>query len=109
MSHVDGTPDKQELFQKYQKEREKRIAEDAIIDYVDFKSKEVQNLAKDPWVDYNDPRIQKPPLKDGSSIKFLINGAGHCGLLHACRLVQAGFNAKDIVCVDVAGEFGGTW
>ncbi|EUC43525.1 hypothetical protein COCMIDRAFT_38526 [Bipolaris oryzae ATCC 44560] len=69
----------------------------------------LQDLAKDPWVNWNDPKIQNPPLKDGGSVKFLINGAGHYGLLYACRLVEAGFSAKDIVCVDIAGGFGGTW
>ncbi|XP_014555288.1 hypothetical protein COCVIDRAFT_38927 [Bipolaris victoriae FI3] len=107
MSHVQ--PDEQDLLQKYQQEREKRIADTAIIDYIDTRSKEIQDLAKDPWVDWNDPKIQNPPLKDGDSVKFLVNGAGHCGLLYACRLVEAGFSAKDIVCVDIAGGFGGTW
>lgn len=102
-------PDEQELLQRYQKEREKRIADAAITESFDTRSKEIQDLAKDLWVDWNDPRIQNPPLKDGDSVKFLVNGAGHNGLLYACRLVEAGFSAKDIVCVDTAGGFGGTW
>lgn len=109
MAHVQEMPSEQELIQKYQKEREKRIATDVIDDYVDLRSKEAQDLAKDPWVDWNAPAIQDPPLKDGSRVKFLISGAGHAGLLYACRLVEAGFNAKEIVCVDIAGGFGGTW
>lgn len=101
--------DQENLIQRYDAERDKRLNKAGVNQYIDVRSKEIQDLAKDPWVDYNDPRIQNPPLKDGSSIKFLISGAGHNGLLFGCRLVEAGFSGKDIVCVDIAGGFGGTW
>ncbi|KAH6870242.1 hypothetical protein BKA58DRAFT_173338 [Alternaria rosae] len=101
--------DQEQLLQRYHKERDKRLTEAGEGQYINVRSKEIQDLAKDPWVDYNDPRIQNPPLKDGSSIKFLIIGAGHNGLLFGCRLAEAGFSGRDIVCVDTAGGFGGTW
>lgn len=49
------------------------------------------------------------PLKDGDRIKFLITGASHNGLLFARRLIEAGFSTKDMVLLDTAGGFGGTW
>jgi hypothetical protein len=101
--------DQEQLLQRYNEERDKRVTEAGLSQYIDVRSKEIQDLAKDPWVDYNDARIQNPPLKDGSSIKFLISGAGHSGLLFGCRLAEAGFSGSDIVCVDIAGGFGGTW
>lgn len=110
MSQVPITHDDQEeLIQRYDKERDRRINKAGLSQYIDVRSKEIQDLARDPWVDYSDPRIQNPPLKDGSTVKVLISGAGHNGLLFACRLVEAGFSASDIVCVDIAGGFGGTW
>lgn len=39
----------------------------------------------------------------------MIIGGGHSGLLYAVRLLDAGFRAEDIVLVDIAGGFGGTW
>ncbi|CAE7193133.1 hypothetical protein CFE70_007135 [Pyrenophora teres f. teres 0-1] len=110
MSQVPITHDEQdELLQRYEKERDKRLNKAGLSQYIDVRSKEIQDLARDPWVDYTDPRIQNPPLKDGRSIKFLISGAGHNGILFGCRLVEAGFSGSDVVCVDIAGGFGGTW
>ncbi|EDU47043.1 Pyr-redox-3 multi-domain protein [Pyrenophora tritici-repentis] len=110
MTQVPITHDEMdELIQRYEKEREKRLNKAGLSQYIDVRSEEIQDLAKDPWVDYNDPRIRNPPLKDGSSIKFLISGAGHNGILLGCRLVEAGFSGSDVVCVDIAGGFGGTW
>ncbi|PPJ54694.1 hypothetical protein CBER1_06018 [Cercospora berteroae] len=97
------------LQQRYEQERAKRLRSDGTAQYIDARSKEVEGLAKDPWVDHKDPRIQNPPLKDGSKIKFLIAGCGHHGLLSAARLIDAGFSNNDIVNVDNAGGFGGTW
>ncbi|KAL6711489.1 hypothetical protein ACN47E_004423 [Coniothyrium glycines] len=99
----------QALAQKYAEERNKRLRADGNAQYVDVRSQEVKDLAKDPWVDYESPAIKNPPLKDGSHIKFLILGAGHSGILFAYRLIEAGFSSKDIVIVDTAGGFGGTW
>lgn len=99
----------QTLFERYEKERDKRLRKDGMAQYANFREQELHDLAKDPWVDYNDPRITTPPLNDGDSIKFLITGAGLNGLHYAGRLIEAGFSSKDIVLVDVAGGFGGTW
>ncbi|KAJ0121625.1 cyclohexanone 1-2-monooxygenase [Diaporthe amygdali] len=99
----------QELFKKYAQERDKRNRPEGLAQYIDVRSKEIKDLAKDPWVDYASPSVKNPPLKHGSSIKFLICGGGHSGILYAYRLIEAGFSSKDIVIVDIAGGFGGTW
>ncbi|KAL2285486.1 hypothetical protein FJTKL_08149 [Diaporthe vaccinii] len=39
----------------------------------------------------------------------LICGGGRSGILYAYRLIEAGFSSKDIVIVDIADGFGGTW
>ncbi|XP_014559726.1 hypothetical protein COCVIDRAFT_23964 [Bipolaris victoriae FI3] len=86
----------------YAQERQKRIRPEGTAQYVDFNSSSnLKDLAKDPWTD--------PPLRDGDRTKFLITGAGHNGILFAARLIEAGFSHKDIVLVDVAGGYGGTW
>ena len=110
MSQVPTSHDDEEqLLQRYKEERAKRLTKVGRGQHIDTRSEDIKDLARDPWVDYSDPLIQNPPLKDGSSVKFLISGAGHNGLLFACRLAEAGFSGSDIVCVDIAGGFGGTW
>ncbi|KAH7350657.1 hypothetical protein BKA65DRAFT_582608 [Rhexocercosporidium sp. MPI-PUGE-AT-0058] len=84
-----------ELLDKYASERSKRLRADGTAQYT--------------TVDHSAIAAQDPPLKDGGHIKFLIVGAGHNGILFAARLIEAGFNTKDIVLVDVAGGYGGTW
>jgi cation diffusion facilitator CzcD-associated flavoprotein CzcO len=49
------------------------------------------------------------PVSDGGHTKFLIVGTGYGGIMYAVKLIQAGFNVDDIVFVDPAGGFGGTW
>ena len=97
------------LLAKYDQERNKRLKEVGVNQYVDVRSEGLRALDKDPWVNYDDPRVQNPPLKDGDSIKYLITGAGVNGIEFAGRLVDAGISSKDIVCVDIAGGWGGTW
>ncbi|KAK6815806.1 hypothetical protein PG987_016572 [Apiospora arundinis] len=97
------------LNEKYVQERSKRLRSDGIDQYMSLRSPEVLDLAKDPWVDYEALARQDPPLKDGDSVKFLVVGAGHNGILFAARLIDAGFSAVDIVLVDIAGGYGGTW
>lgn len=97
------------LRKKYEHERTKRLKKEGNNQYIDARSKSLQDFNKDPWVDYNDPRVKSPPLKDGDNIKFLVAGAGINGVVDAGRLIEAGFDKKDVVCVDTAGGFGGVW
>ncbi|KXJ85578.1 hypothetical protein Micbo1qcDRAFT_99176, partial [Microdochium bolleyi] len=98
-----------ELAEKYAQERLKRLRPDAAEQYTDVRAPDVHDLAADPWVDYETLAARSQPLTDGSSTKFLIVGGGHSGLLYAARLVEAGFSPADVVIVDTAGGFGGTW
>ncbi|KAF5019288.1 hypothetical protein F66182_8706 [Fusarium sp. NRRL 66182] len=97
------------LLNKYDHERDKRLKREGVNQYIDARSSSIESLSHDPWVDYNDPRVKNPPLKDKDHIKFLIIGAGINGVVDAGRLIEAGFSKKDVVCVDVAGGFGGIW
>lgn len=93
------------LQRKYEEERSKRLRQDGMAQFLEL-NKEYQDLNKDPFGDYNSlPQI----LRDGDDVKFVIIGGGHAGLLAATRIIDAGFSADDIVIVDKAGGFGGTW
>ncbi|USP77312.1 uncharacterized protein yc1106_04586 [Curvularia clavata] len=100
---------KDSLVERYAEERQKRLRRDGNAQYVDLHSTDLQDLAEDPWADYEAIAKTDGPLHDGDNIRFLITGAGHNGILFAARLIDAGFSPKDIVLVDVAGGYGGTW
>ncbi|CAG5156772.1 uncharacterized protein ALTATR162_LOCUS4566 [Alternaria atra] len=101
-------PNTADLQARYAQERDKRLRPDGFQQYTRLPSKGDKPLANDPWIDQGQQQ-EAGPLKDGDSIQFLIIGAGHAGLLAGGRLVEAGFSAKGIYLVDVAGGFGGTW
>lgn len=66
-------------------------------------------LDTDPWFDHETAAANQP-LHEGSEVKLLIaGGGGHSGLLTAVRVIEAGFDSKDVFIVDKAGGFGGTW
>ncbi|OHW91857.1 phenylacetone monooxygenase [Colletotrichum incanum] len=99
-----------ELFHKYQQERQKRLRPEGAGQYADFRDPTIgDKLGNDPWVNKEEVQAHYSPLNDTDSIKFMIVSAGHAGLLHAVRLIEAGFKTEDIVIVDTAGGFGGTW
>ncbi|KAJ1329932.1 pentalenolactone D synthase [Microdochium nivale] len=100
-----------DLAEKYAEERLKRLRTDGNDQYTNARSgSEMQDFIADPWADYAALAAQDPPLKDGGSTKAIIVGGGHAGLVVAARLVKSGkFTGSDIVIVDTAGGFGGTW
>lgn len=97
------------MLANYEQERNKRLKKAGIGQYLNVRVEDLQALNKDPWVDYNDPRVKSPPLKDGVSIKVLVVGAGLDAIVFAGRLIESGISSKNLVCVDVAEGFGGTW
>jgi cation diffusion facilitator CzcD-associated flavoprotein CzcO len=97
------------IEEKYAQERQKRIHPEGTAQYINVRSPEIEELGEDPWVDYEALAKTDPPLRDGDKIKVLITGAGHNGILFAARLIDVGFDPKDIVLVDIAGGYGGTW
>ncbi|KAI9158186.1 Pentalenolactone D synthase [Paramyrothecium foliicola] len=113
LNHTNGSgPDLASLGQKYEEEKEKRVHPDRKENYIDLELDAPAHLARlieDPWVDHDTLNAQTPILEDGDDVKFLILGAGFCGLLYAARLIQAGFKSDDIRLVDVMGGWGGTW
>lgn len=48
-------------------------------------------------------------MSDGGHTKVFIVGAGFGGITFAVRLIQAGFKPEDLLLIDTAGGFGGTW
>ncbi|KAK4119165.1 pyridine nucleotide-disulfide oxidoreductase-like protein [Parathielavia appendiculata] len=102
-----------ELSHKYSTEAAKRLRADGLGQFVRLKeagSERFRSLAEDPWADHAALNA-KEPVKDGAKHKFLILGAGYGGLLFAVRLLEAGLasGSDDILLVDAAGGFGGTW
>ncbi|CAG8424826.1 unnamed protein product [Penicillium salamii] len=99
----------EEIQKKYVQERDKHLKEDGPNQYVDLLSDEkLKHFSQDCWLaDDNDQ--SSLPLQDGSHHRALVIGAGYGGLLFAVRLIEAGFEPKDITIVDSAGGFGGTW
>ncbi|KAM0301539.1 hypothetical protein ACHAPM_005769 [Fusarium culmorum] len=94
---------------KYAEERNKRLRPEGTAQYINLADSDLQKLVADPWVNYEALARQDQPLQDGDSPKFLFVGAGINGITYAARLIEAGFSAQDIVLVDIAGGYGGTW
>ncbi|KAL1984142.1 hypothetical protein VTN96DRAFT_9447 [Rasamsonia emersonii] len=92
----------------YKGERAKRLRQDGNAQYVDIPSSDkYARFGDDPW---HDPvELDTTPLLDVAHYRILIVGAGYGGLIFAVRLLQAGFSLDDILLVDAAGGFGGTW
>jgi len=96
---LDFDPD--ELHAKYLAERDKRLREDGIGQYVEVKA-EFSHYVEDPYVE---PGFTRAPVLD--DVEFAIIGGGFGGLLMGARLREAGFDK--IRMVENAGDFGGTW
>ncbi|EFW16656.1 monooxygenase [Coccidioides posadasii str. Silveira] len=99
----------QNIHQKYAEERSKRLRPDGMAQYINLTTTENQSLKRlleDKWDDGSAPSLT---LEEGAHYKIIIVGAGYGGILFAVRLLDAGFKPKDIVIVDTAAGFGGTW
>ena len=98
------------LEAKYTYERDKRLQHqpEGAKQFVKLNEESFKDLNEDRFINYDAVNANQP-LRDGSKTKVLITGGGHGGLLMAVRLIQAGFDPKEIVIVDKAGGFGGTW
>lgn len=91
---------------KYAEERSKRSTGKGMAQYLDLRSDKT-HLIQDPWVEAHTPLSQV--VGNGGHSKIVIVGAGYGGILFAVNLVKLGFAAGDILFVDTAGGFGGTW
>ncbi len=92
--------DPEALHEKYLAERDKRLREDGISQYVEVKA-EFSRYVEDPYVE----PIERAPVFD--EVEFAIIGGGFGGLLMGARLREAGF--EHIRMVENGGDFGGTW
>lgn len=97
------------LQQRYQEEREKRINIKGLSQYLDNSKGSLYALDVDPWVP-SGTQVHIP-VPDGGRAKIAIFGAGLGGLCAAVRCLEAGAakSPEDIVIIDPAGGFGGTW
>lgn len=98
-----------DLQKRYQEERDKRINIKGLGQYTDNSVGSLYALDVDPWIDTNTP-IQQP-VADGGHCKIVILGAGFGGICAAVRCLERGAatSVNDILIVDPAGGFGGTW
>jgi cyclohexanone monooxygenase len=99
VGELDFDPDA--LHAKYLAERDKRLREDGIGQYVEVKA-EFSHYVDDPYVE---PGFTRAPVFD--HVDFAIIGGGFGGLLMGARLREAGFEKLRVV--ENAGDFGGTW
>ncbi|HEX5264906.1 MAG TPA: NAD(P)/FAD-dependent oxidoreductase [Phenylobacterium sp.] len=99
VGEIDFDPDA--LHAKYLAERDKRLREDGISQYVEAKA-EFSHYVEDPYVE---PGFTREPVTD--EVEFAIIGGGFGGLLMGARLREAGFESLRVV--ESAGDFGGTW
>ena len=96
---IDFDPDA--LHRKYMSERDKRLREDGIDQYVEVKA-EFSRYIDDPYVE---PGFTRAPVFD--EVQFAIVGGGFGGLLMGARLREAGF--EDLRIIETGGDVGGTW
>ncbi|KAI9049307.1 hypothetical protein LZ554_007151 [Drepanopeziza brunnea f. sp. 'monogermtubi'] len=97
------------LQERYEAERERRLNDKGLAQYLD-KSKTAEYIpAEDPWV--AEGTLVQKPVADGGHIKIAIFGAGFAGLCVAARALLGGSasSPSDLLIVDRAGGFGGTW
>ena len=93
--------DLDELREKYAIERDKRLREDKLEQYLRVTA-EFSHYADDPYVDQV---VERDPVFD--EVEVLIVGAGWGGVTMGVELRKKGF--RDIRFIEKGGDFGGTW
>lgn len=116
----DTVPASQDpIREKYNEERAKRLRSDGGAQFITIpsfsasrdKNEKLARFAADPW----DTELEEAQKRYGvrstlpDHAKILIVGAGYGGLYFAVKLLEAGFSVDDLLIVDSAGGFGGTW
>ncbi|KAJ5504998.1 hypothetical protein N7463_007872 [Penicillium fimorum] len=96
--------DLRETQDRYDAERKKRLRPDGPTQYVGLTVEVTNNLHSNGNIASDNNLLQQ------NKAQMVIVGAGFGGLLFGVRLLQSGFLcATDILFVDTAGGFGGTW
>lgn len=101
----------EKTLEKYNAERVKRLRPDGPLQYINpTNNDKFKHYAEDPWYKPGTGDENNARLINQEHPRVLIVGAGYGGLLYAVRLIQSGaFTADDILLVDSAAGFGGTW
>jgi len=94
--------DPDQLRQRYQQERDKRMREDGADQYIEMSGQFAHYADEDPYVE---PGFSRDPITE--EIDVAIIGGGFSGLLAAARLTELG--VTDFRIVEAGGDFGGTW
>ena len=108
--HHDADPTQGLLnfTQIYDRERDKRFRAEGTGQYIDLRrTQKYKKFTEDPWIEAG-VQINTPVPNDGHC-KIFVLGAGFGGILFAIRCILAGIDKDDILIVDPAGGFGGTW
>lgn len=96
---------------KYEEERQKRQQiSKGMAQFIDrAQSESTTFLVEDPWIQAGTP--VRHPVQEGGRVKIIIFGAGFAGLLAAIKCLDSGAakSPDDVLIVDPAGGFGGTW
>ena len=96
---LDFDPDA--LHAKYIAERDKRLREDGVGQYLEVKAG-FAHFIDDPYVASG---FERDPVTD--TVEFAVIGGGFGGLLMGARLRDIGIESLRMV--EAAGDFGGTW
>ncbi|KAH9897482.1 FAD/NAD(P)-binding domain-containing protein [Xylariomycetidae sp. FL2044] len=97
---------------RYQLEAQKRLRPEGLAQFAELStsdSERLRHLVDDIWADHAALDASPSPIGPDGSTKFLIVGAGIAGIMSAIRLIKQGFTADQMVLVESAGGFGGTW
>ena len=90
------------LREKYRHERDKRMREDGVDQYIEMSGTFAKFADDDPYVE---PGFARSPVAE--EIDVAIIGGGFSGLLAGARLTEMGIT--DFCIVEAGGDFGGTW
>lgn len=92
--------DSEALRIKYREERDKRLREDGIDQYIEPTGR-FAHFLDDPYVE----RVERDPLFDDVTVAII--GGGFAGLVTGARLKQAGID--DVRIIEGGGDVGGAW
>ena len=94
--------DPDELRERYERERRKRLRTDGADQYIEMAGRFAHYADDDPYVE---PGFEREPVT--SEIDVAIIGGGFSGLLAAARLTEMGVTGLRLI--EAGGDFGGTW
>lgn len=100
--------------ERYEQERQKRLRharglEGHVAARLIAASSQLKHMfTDDPWVKSGTPVNE--PVPNGGHCKILVFGAGFAGVLSAVQCLRAeATDLSDLLIIDTAGGFGGTW